>query len=113
KVYANCDSVELFLNGVSQGSRASTNFIFTRPVALAGGTNYVQAVGTKGATNVTDSLTWLTPIGLTITNPLASVVFLNDTNDTLQLSVAITNSTGAFSIAWNQISGPGTATFGS
>ena len=32
KVYANCDSVELFLNGVSQGSVTSTNCIFTWPV---------------------------------------------------------------------------------
>ena len=29
KVYANCDSVEVFLNGNSQGACTSTNCIFT------------------------------------------------------------------------------------
>ena len=112
KVYANCDSVQLFVNGVSQGSQTGTNCIFTWPVTLAGGSNYVQAVGTKGATNVTDSLTWIAPFGLAITSPLAPVVYLNSTNDTLQLSAAVTNATGQVSMAWAQISGPGTVTFG-
>ncbi len=61
KVYANCDSVELFLNGSSQGSRSSTNCIFTWPIKLQNGTNAVHAVGQKGAVTVTDSLTWMAP----------------------------------------------------
>jgi beta-galactosidase len=58
KVYANCDSVELFVNGSSQGGRVSTNCIFTWPVKLAKGTNTVRAVGTKGGIQVDDALTW-------------------------------------------------------
>jgi len=49
KVYANCDSVELYLNGTSQGVHTSTNCIFTWPVTLPGGTNTVKAVGKAGA----------------------------------------------------------------
>ena len=85
KVYANCDSVELILNGISQGSVVSTNCIFLWPVTLQGGTNVVQAVGTKGGTNVTDSLTWIAP-SLPSTasgnNPAGSAVYLNNTNST-------------------------------
>ena len=58
KVYANCDTVELFLNGMSQGLRTSTNCICTWPVTLAGGANAVRAVGLKGGVTVEDSLTW-------------------------------------------------------
>ena len=61
KVYANCDSVELFVNGVSQGARASTNQIFTWPVNLSRGTNEVLAVGAAGGVRVKDSLLWITP----------------------------------------------------
>jgi hypothetical protein len=63
KVYANCDSVELSLNGVSQGMRTSTNCIFTWPVALRAGANVVHAIGKKGAVRVTDSLSWIAPAG--------------------------------------------------
>jgi beta-galactosidase len=113
KVYANCDSVELFVNGVSQGSHTGTDCVFTWPVMLAGGSNYVQAIGTKGSTNVTDSLTWLAPSGLAITSPLSSVVYLNSTNATLLLSAAITNSSEPVSVLWSQVSGPGASTFSS
>ncbi len=61
KVYANCDSVELFLNGASQGTRSSTNCIFTWPIQLQSGANAVHAVGKKGAVSVTDSLSWMAP----------------------------------------------------
>jgi beta-galactosidase len=71
KVYANCDSVELFVNGQSQGSAVSTNYIFTWPVKLAGGTNIVQAVGSKGKVKVSDSLVWSAP-GLPPTTKIAS-----------------------------------------
>jgi len=59
KVYANCDTVELFLNGASQGVHTSTNCIFSWPVALSAGTNSVRALGVKGMVSVTDSLTWI------------------------------------------------------
>ncbi|HTB85011.1 MAG TPA: glycoside hydrolase family 2 TIM barrel-domain containing protein [Candidatus Sulfotelmatobacter sp.] len=61
KVYANCDSVELFVNGVSQGGASGTNCIFTWPVTLAGGANAVRAVGHKGEVQVSDSLQWSAP----------------------------------------------------
>jgi beta-galactosidase len=61
KVYANCDSVELILNGASQGVTTSTNCIFTWPLKLRVGTNDVQAIGTKGSVKVDDSLVWTAP----------------------------------------------------
>lgn len=61
KVYANCDSVELSLNGIPQGTRSSTNCIFTWPMKLQAGTNTVHAIGKKGAATVTDSLMWIAP----------------------------------------------------
>ena len=119
KVYANCDSVELFLNTVSQGARSSTNFIFSWPITLSGGTNTVLAIGTKGASNVTDSLIWLAPIApptVSITSPKASVVYLTSTNDVLQLSATATNNQpnppGFLVTTWSQLNGPGTVTFG-
>jgi len=119
KVYANCDSVELFLNGVSQGSTSSTNCIFTWPLMLAAGTNAVQAVGTKGSTQVTDSLTWSVPVfppNAAITNPGTPTVFLSSTSATLQLAATATdnqlNAPPAMTTLWSQVSGPGTITFG-
>ena len=120
KVYANCDSVELFVNGISQGSTTGTNCIFTWPVMLQSGTNTVSAVGTKGNTNVTDSLIWVVPVpppSAAITNPAASTVFLPSTNVTLQLAATATdnqlNSPPPLATSWIQISGPGAITFGS
>jgi beta-galactosidase len=69
KIYANCDSVQLIVNGVSQGSHAGTNSIFLWPIALASGTNIVQAIGIKGSSKVTDSLIWIAPV----TPPATSV----------------------------------------
>lgn len=68
KVYANCSSVELFVNGASQGARTSTNHIFSWPVALLRGTNSVLAIGTSGRSCVQDSLIWTT----TAPSPAAS-----------------------------------------
>jgi beta-galactosidase len=61
KVYANCDSVELFVNGVSHGVVTSRNCIFTWPLTLKPGANDVRAVGMKGASTVTDALIWIAP----------------------------------------------------
>jgi hypothetical protein len=119
KVYANCDSVELFVNGTSQGSTTSSNCIFTWPAVLFGGTNIVQATGTKGGSNVTDSLVWIAPIsppGVTIISPAPPTIFLNDTNAVLQLSATATdyepNSAPPMTTSWSQTSGLGTVTFG-
>ena len=61
KVYANCESVELFLNGASRGVATSTNRIFTWPVTLSGGTNRVEAIGRAGGRLVSDALVWVAP----------------------------------------------------
>ena len=61
KVYSNCSSVELFVNGKSQGAEGSTNCIFTWPVTLNGGTNFVTAIGDRGKVRVNDSLVWRAP----------------------------------------------------
>jgi beta-galactosidase len=122
KVYANCDSVELFLNGASQGITTSSNCIYTWPLVLRSGTNNVQAIGTKGNTNVTDSLIWIAPSlppqppTAAITNPPFPTVYLSSTNATLQLSAtARDNQPGSLppmTTVWVQTSGPGTVTFG-
>ena len=119
KVYANCDSVELFVNGTSQGSTTSTNCIFTWPVFLSGGTNLVQAIGAKGGSNVTDSLTWIAPSSppaVAIVNPATTTIFLADTNAVLPLSATATdfqpNSPPSLTTTWIQAGGPGTITFG-
>ncbi len=118
KVYANCDSVELFLNGVSQGARSSTNRIFTWPLTLLRGTNAVLAVGTLGGTNVSDALVWngpLPPPTAAIVSPRAGIVFLNSTNDILQLAATASDSQSnppPLTTLWTQVSGPGIVTFG-
>ena len=120
KVYANCDSVELLLNGASRGSVTSSNCIFTWPVALLAGTNTVQAIGTKDASHVTDSLIWIAPTSppsAFISNPSTPTVFLKDTNAILQLAAGTIdfepNMPPAVATSWSLASGPGTVTFGS
>jgi hypothetical protein len=113
RVYANCDLVELFLNGVSQGSRSSTNHIYSWPLSLGRGSNFVSAVGSKGATNVADSLIWIAPTPppqASIVSPVSSIVFLSSTNDTLQLSGMASDSQPnppPLTTAWTQAAGPG------
>jgi beta-galactosidase len=95
KVYANCDSVELFLNGVSQGSRAGANHIFTWPVTLRSGTNEVRAVGTAGRACVTDSLIWITrasPPVASVAVPAVPAVCLDIPKDNLQPSGMFSDS---------------------
>ena len=91
KVYANCDTVELLLNGASQGVVTSTNCIFTWPVKLQRGANAVQAMGTKGTIKVSDSLVWnaaAQPPVTSIPGPASAAVHLKDTNDALQIGRA-------------------------
>ncbi len=55
KVYSNCDSVELVHNGISLGTKTSADRIFRwTGVNLALGSNDFQAVGTSGASTVSD-----------------------------------------------------------
>jgi beta-galactosidase len=62
KIYSNADSVELFVNGVSLGTRTATanpDSMFTwRNVLLNGGANSVQAIGSRGGVTVTDTVQW-------------------------------------------------------
>jgi beta-galactosidase len=119
KVYGNCDSVELFVNGSSQGVTTSTNSIFTWPLFLQNGSNTLLAVGTKGATNVSDSLFWIVPSfppRAAIINPAIPTVFLPSTNSLLQLGATAidtaSNSPPPLTTSWIQLSGPGTIAFG-
>ncbi len=59
KIYSNCDSVELFVNGVSQGVMTAANHVFVwAGVTLATGDNTIQAVPTSNPTVATDQVTW-------------------------------------------------------
>ncbi|MGD1278054.1 MAG: glycoside hydrolase family 2 TIM barrel-domain containing protein [Tepidisphaeraceae bacterium] len=59
KVYSNCDSVELFVNGKSLGAQSSADHVFAwRDVPLQLGTCWVQALGQKNARQYTDSCAW-------------------------------------------------------
>jgi beta-galactosidase len=116
KVYANCDSVTLYLNGASQGPVVSNNHIYTWPITLQQGTNFVLAIGTKGTANVTDSLVWIPPITppvVSILSPTGQVASLFGASDSLLLSAAASNPVPAVSITttWSQASGPGLVTF--
>ncbi len=58
KVYSNCDSVELKLNGQSLGPMNSDNHIFIWPnVTLKAGENQLEAIGKKGDKQYSDAAT--------------------------------------------------------
>jgi beta-galactosidase len=60
KVYSNAATVELMVNGVSLGTKESTNHIFLWPgVTLRPGDNKVEATATRGGTVLTDTCTWV------------------------------------------------------
>lgn len=59
KVYSNCDAVELFLNGVSQGVRPGESGVFLwGEVELREGNNRVIARGVRDGKMFEDELTW-------------------------------------------------------
>lgn len=59
KVYSNCDSVELKVNGASYGSVTSTDKIFRwYNIRLDWGSNTIEAVGTKNGRTYTDKVVW-------------------------------------------------------
>ena len=117
KVYANCDTVQLYLNGVSQGAVLNTNCTFTWPVELPPGTNNVLAIGTQGGIQVTDSLVWIAPLPpptAALVSPTTNTVFLTGTNDALLLSATAGNPApgSPLTTTWSQTAGPGPVTFG-
>jgi beta-galactosidase len=97
KVYANCGSVELFLNGISQGSVTSTNCIFTWPLTLLIGANNVMAIGTQEGFQVTDSLVWIgpTPPLTVVATPTNAQISLNWTPDPGAISYNIERGTSS------------------
>jgi beta-galactosidase len=57
KVYSNCDSVELKLNGASIGTATGDDCVFTWPnVTLVRGNNTLEAVGTRGGKQYSDTI---------------------------------------------------------
>jgi len=58
KVYSNCDTVELKLNGVSLGTMPGDDCVFVWPdVLLVRGKNRIEAAGTRGGENYSDAIT--------------------------------------------------------
>jgi beta-galactosidase len=56
KIYSNCDSVELKLNGQSLGEKTADDHIFVWPdITLIRGQNRLEAVGTRGGMQFSDS----------------------------------------------------------
>jgi beta-galactosidase len=59
KVYSNCDSVELFLNGKSLGNRSCSDHVFVwNQVLLRQGKCELAAVGEKNAQRFVDDCSW-------------------------------------------------------
>jgi beta-galactosidase len=60
KVYSNAEAVELVINGVSHGTRRSTNRIFLWPgVTLAAGENRIEATARRDGQLLTDRCAWV------------------------------------------------------
>ncbi len=63
KIYSNCATVELFVNGQSEGQISSPDHVFVwTGMTLMAGNNVIQAVPVSGETTTTDQVAWnLTP----------------------------------------------------
>ncbi|MDQ2731540.1 MAG: glycoside hydrolase family 2 protein [Armatimonadota bacterium] len=60
KVYSNCSTVELSVNGKSMGSKTSDDHIFLWPAVMLGnGENRLEAVGLKDGKTTRDSCVWV------------------------------------------------------
>jgi beta-galactosidase len=109
--YSNCDTVELFLNGVSQGSKSmGTNLHLVWNVSWASGT--LQVKGTKGSTVVYDQVTTagaaakvqLKPDRTSINADGKDLVYV-ETNITDANNVLVPTATNTVNFS---VSGPGT-----
>ena len=64
KIYSNCETVELKINGVSQGAVRSANHIFLwNDMLLAPGENRIEVTGTQAGKAYTDSCSWMYKAG--------------------------------------------------
>jgi beta-galactosidase len=73
KVYSNCDSVELKLNGDSLGTAQGDDCVFVWPkVTLTRGENELEAVGTRGGQTYTDTISLEFDPGVIPVRPLDS-----------------------------------------
>jgi beta-galactosidase len=60
KIYSNCDSVELKVNGQSFGSIKNTNCIFKwLDIRLKDGSNIIEAIATRDGKTFNDRCEWL------------------------------------------------------
>ncbi len=60
KAYSNCDSVQLLIDGNSQGTLTSTNHIYKwTGRTLGSGTNTLVAIGIQGSQTYTDTVIWV------------------------------------------------------
>ena len=60
RIYSNCDTVELFINSVSLGTKTGTDHIFTwdSEIILRQDNNLIEAIGTSGQNQCSDSCNW-------------------------------------------------------
>jgi beta-galactosidase len=59
KVYSNCSSVELFINGQSQGVLNAMDHIFQwNSITLKDGANEIKAIGKSGTSECADTCSW-------------------------------------------------------
>jgi beta-galactosidase len=60
RVYSNCDSVELFVNGISMGTKTAADriFMWDAGIALQAGDNDLTAIGISGENSCRDSCIW-------------------------------------------------------
>jgi len=63
KVYSNCDSVELWLNDRSMGSKRGEDCVFVWNVTLKDGENRVKAVGEREGKRCEDACEWRAAAG--------------------------------------------------
>ncbi len=99
KVYSNCPSAELFLNGISQGTRERDSQNFPAAglrwiVEFNEGENNLKVIATKGGTTVTDEIKvnymlqeWEDPAQLLIET-------ISQKNDTAELRVLLLDKNG-------------------
>jgi beta-galactosidase len=109
--YSNCDTVELFLNGVSQGAKNVGNSLhLSWNVSWSSGT--IQAKGTKGGTVVYDEITTAgSPARVQLIPDRTSIIA--DGTDLVFIETTITDSNGvlvpdATNTVNFSVSGPGT-----